>query len=178
MHSITEEQEAVNEELQSANEELMSSSEEAQSLNEELETSKEELQSSNEELLAANQELITLNETLQEAKEYAEAIIATIREPLLVLDQTLRIKTANQSYYKFFNTNPYEVEEKLLYEVGNRQWDMPVLRKLLETVLPQKSVFNDFEVTSTFSTIGERVLLLNGREITKSDGQEINFIGH
>ena len=172
MRSITEDQEAANEELQSANEELLSSSEEAQSLNEELETSKEELQSTNEELIVVNQELININEHLTETKNYAEAIIATIREPLLVLDKNLRVKTSNQSYFTAFNTKETEVEGKLIYELDNQRWDIPALRKLLETILPEKSVFNDFEITQTFSTIGERVMLLNAREITKAHGAE------
>jgi two-component system, chemotaxis family, CheB/CheR fusion protein len=172
MRSITEDQEAANEELQSANEELLSSSEEAQSLNEELETSKEELQSTNEELIVVNQELINLNEHLTEAKEYAEAIIATIREPLLVLDKNLCVKTANLSYYKEFNVKEKDVEGKLIYELDNQRWDTPALRKLLETILPEKSVFNDFVITQTFPTIGERVMLLNAREITKPCSSE------
>jgi two-component system, chemotaxis family, CheB/CheR fusion protein len=172
MRSITEDQEAANEELQSANEELLSSSEEAQSLNEELETSKEELQSTNEELIVVNQELLNLNEHLTGAKEYAEVIIATIREPLLVLDKNLRVKTANQSYYKAFNVKETEVEGKLIYELDNQRWDIPALRKLLETILPEKSVFNDLEITQTFSGIGRRIMLLNARELTKAQGSE------
>jgi two-component system, chemotaxis family, CheB/CheR fusion protein len=172
MHSISEYQETINEELQSANEELMSSSEETQSLNEELETSKEELQSTNEELMGANQELLDLNEHLTEAKDYAEAIIATIREPLLVIDKNLRVKTANQSYYRLFHTQESEVEGKLIYELDNKQWDIPTLRDLLETILPQKSMLTDFEITQTFSTIGERVMLLNARELTNAQGSE------
>ncbi len=172
MRSITEDQEAANEELQSANEELLSSSEEAQSLNEELETSKEELQSTNEELIVVNHELINLNEHLTETKNYAEAIIATIREPLLVLDKNLRVKTASHSYYEAFNIKETEVEGKLIYELDNQRWDIPALRKLLETILPEKSVFNDFEITQSFSTIGERIMLLNAREITKAHSTE------
>ena len=172
MRSITEDQEAANEELQSANEELLSSSEESQSLNEELESSKEELQSTNEELIVVNQELLNLNEHVTEAKNYAEAIIATIREPLLVLDKNLRVKTANQSYYKYFRTQQTEVEGKLIYELDNNQWDIPALRNLLETILPQKTVFNDFEINQAFSTIGDRILLLNGRELTKPNSSE------
>ncbi len=98
MRSITEDQEAVNEELQSANEELLSGSEELQSLNEELETSKEEIQSTNEELTTMNQELFDRNEQLNLSRLYAESIVATIREPLIVLDKDMRIKTANRAY--------------------------------------------------------------------------------
>ncbi len=172
MRSITEDQEAVNEELQSVNEELTSSSEETQSLNEELETSKEELQSTNEELIVVNQELLNLNEYVTEAKDYAEAIIATMRDPFLVLDKHLRIKAANQSYYKAFQVEKEDVEGMLIYELDSKCWNLPALRNLLEKILPQKSIFNDFEITQTFSAIGERILLLNAREIKKADHAE------
>ena len=172
MRSITEDQEAANEELQSANEELLSSSEELQSLNEELETGKEELQSTNEELTVVNQEMISLNEHVGAARNYAEAIIVNIREPLLVLDKNLRIKTANNAFYKTFRVNEQETEGVLIYDLGNKQWNIPALRKLLEKILPEKSMFNDFEVTHTFSTIGERVMLLNAREVINKNSQE------
>jgi two-component system CheB/CheR fusion protein len=172
MRSITEDQEAANEELQSANEELLSSSEELQSLNEELETGKEELQSTNEELMVINQEMISLNEQVTAARDYAEAIIVNIREPLLVLDKNLRIKTANNAFYKTFRVNEKETESVMIYDLGNKQWDIPELRTLLEKILPEKSVFNDFEVTHTFSSIGERIMLLNAREVINKNSLE------
>jgi two-component system, chemotaxis family, CheB/CheR fusion protein len=172
MRSITEDQEAANEELQSANEELLSSSEELQSLNEELETGKEELQSTNEELMVVNQEMISLNEQVTAAKDYAEAIIANMHEPLLVLDKNLRIKTANHAFYKTFRVNENETEAALIYNLGNKQWDIPELRTLLENILPEKSVFNNFEVTHTFSSIGERIMLLNAREVVNKKSSE------
>ncbi len=172
MRSITEDQEAVNEELQSDNEELLSTTEELQSLNEELETSKEELQSTNEELTVVNQEIVDLNEQVTEARNYAEAIVGTIREPLLILDKDLRVKTANSSYYRAFQVNEGETQGKLIYEVDNKQWNIPALRTLLENILPEKSTFRDFELVHTFSNIGERILLLNAREIRKEDDSE------
>jgi len=174
MRGITEDQEAVNEELQSANEELLSSSEELQSLNEELETSKEELQSTNEELTVVNHEMIGLNEQVTIARDYAEAIIGNIREPLLVMDKNLRIKTANSTFYKAFHVTELETEGVLIYDLGNKQWNIPELRLLLEKILPEKKAFNDFELTHTFSTIGKRVMLLNAREIfTKKSPEEL-----
>jgi len=172
MRSITEDQEAVNEELQSDNEELLSNSEELQSLNEELETSKEELQSTNEELTVVNQEIIGLNELLTEARDYAEGIVATIREPLLILDKDLRVKTANSSYYKTFQVDAADTEGKLIYEVDNQQWDIPALRRLLENILPEQSSFQDFEITHTFSTLGKKVMLLNASELQKEGSSE------
>lgn len=167
MRSITEEQEASNEELQSTNEELLSGNEELQSLNEELETSKEELQSINEELTIVNQELINLVDQLKEEKNYAQAIVETVHTPLLVLDENLLVKSANSAYYKTFRSYEAETKGRLIYEVGNEEWNNPVLQTLLENVLPEKQKFNDFEVTHTFLTIGERTMLINARELAK-----------
>ena len=172
MRSITEDQEAVNEELQSANEELLSGSEELQSLNEEMETSKEELQSTNEELTVVNQEMIGLNEQVSDARDYAEAIIATVREPILVLDNNLRVKSANSAFYKTFRVNERETEGKLIYELGDKQWNIPELRTLLEEILLHKTKIADYEVTHNFQNLGERVMLLNAREITREKIEE------
>ncbi|MBC7607484.1 MAG: PAS domain-containing protein, partial [Burkholderiales bacterium] len=172
MRSITEDQEASNEELQSANEELLSGSEELQSLNEELETSKEELQSTNEELTVLNHELSGLNEQITDARNYSESIIATLYQPLLVLDKHLRVKTANKAFYKTFKVNEQETEGLLIYDLGNRQWNIPELRTLLEEVLPQKKQISDFEVTHNFLSIGERIILLNALEITREKKEE------
>jgi two-component system CheB/CheR fusion protein len=165
MRSLIEEQEAANEQLQSANEEILSSNEELQSLNEELETSREEIQASNEELLVINQELTLRNTQLQEARTFAEAIVETVREPLLVLDTGLRVQSANRAFYDFFQTAPAQTEQCLLYELGNGQWDIPALRTLIEEILPTNHAFADYEVDHTFPGIGHKTMLLNARRI-------------
>ncbi|GGW42508.1 chemotaxis protein CheB [Arenibacter certesii] len=175
MRSITESQEAANEELQSANEELMSGSEELQSLNEEMETSKEELHSTNEELMVVHQETIGLNEQLTAARDYAESIVETVHEPLVVLDGDLRVKSANKAFYKTFEVNEKETEGKLIFQLGNKQWDIPTLRNLLLDVLPNESAFEGFEVTWNFPNIGERIMRLNGLEM-KLDKEEDKLI--
>jgi two-component system CheB/CheR fusion protein len=175
MRSISEEQEAVNEELQSSNEELQSSNEEMQSLNEELETSKEELQSTNEELTILNHELIDKQDLLNEARLYSEAIVATIREPLIVLDKNLRIRTANASFCRTFYLAEQEVIGKLFYEIGHHQWEDKKLRGLLEKVLPFNTRIENFEILITFPTIGERTMLFNALQMTnekKGDEKE------
>jgi len=178
MRSISEEQEAANEELQSANEELQSSNEEMQSLNEELETSKEELQSSNEELIIVNHELLDKHEQLNDARLYSDSIITTIRHPLIVLDTDLRIKTANTSFYKKFNTTEEETEGKLFYEIQNNQWDDKEMRSLLGKILQQKEQLSDFEIKLTFTALGERTMLLNGRQIVnESTAQKLILLG-
>jgi two-component system, chemotaxis family, CheB/CheR fusion protein len=165
MRLITAEQEVVNDELQTANEELLSGNEELQSLNEELETSKEELQSTNEELSS-------LNDEINSARQYAEAIVDTIREPVLVLDQDLRIKTANNAFYNSFRLDKKETEGILIYELGKKQWNIPALRTLLEEIMPKQSNFTDFEVRHYFPGAGERVLLLNALELKQGKEEE------
>ncbi len=172
MRSITEDQEAANEELQSANEELLSGSEELQSLNEELETSKEELQSTNEELTIINQEMIGLNEQIVAARIYAESIVANIREPLLVLDKHLRIKSANQAFYTTFRVKEQETEGTLIYDLRNKQWNLPELRTLLENILPDKSIITDFQLIFSFPDTGERIMRLNAREVINKGNSE------
>lgn len=172
LRSITEEQEVINEELQRTNEELLSRNEELQSLNEELETGKEELQSSNEELTVVNQEMISLNEQLIEARKYAEAIVSTVREPMLVLDKNLRVKMATTVFYKTFRVSERQTEGKLIYDIGEKQWDIPELHVLFEKILPEKSNYFGFEVSHDFPSIGRRTMLMNAREMTREGGAE------
>jgi two-component system CheB/CheR fusion protein len=170
--AIAQEHEAVTKELQSANEEVVSSNEELQTVNEELETSKEEIESANEELTTTNQELQTRNDLLNEAYGYSEALFATIHESMLVLDKNLRVKSANKTFYKIFNVNEEETEGVLLYDLGNKQWNIPRLRELLEDLLPKNTHFHDFEITHTFPLIGEKTMLLNARRIVQKTIQE------
>jgi two-component system CheB/CheR fusion protein len=173
MRSIVEEQEAANEELQSANEEIVSSNEELQSINEELETSKEELESSNEELMTINQELQVRNEQLAEAQDYTDAVISTIREAAIVLDNNLRVKVANRSFYRIFLGREEDTEGRLIYEFNNSQWNIPKLKEFLEDIIPRNTHFAGFELTHKFDGIGEKVLLLNGRKVTqRTNGQQ------
>jgi two-component system cell cycle sensor histidine kinase PleC len=107
-----------------------------------------------------------------EAREYAESMINTVREPLLVLDQDLRVVTASRSFYGVFMVNPRETVKQLIYDLGNKQWDIPKLRELLETILPQKTSFDNYEVEHDFTTIGRRIMLLNARQIQRASGKE------
>lgn len=172
MGSITAEQESAYEELQSAHEELQSSSEELQSLNEEIETSREEIQSSNEELLSVNVELNALNGQLIEERDYANGIIETIKEPLVVLDRSFRVRTANRSFYEVFRVEKKEAEGRLLHELGGKQWDIPMLRGLIDTVHAKKVSIVDLELSNELPGIGKRQILLNAREIVRGGGRE------
>jgi PAS domain S-box-containing protein len=100
-----------------------------------------------------------------EALAFAQSIIATVREPLVILDAGLRILSANRAFYQVFEVMPEETEGCLLYELGDRQWDIPELRKLLEDILPQNTSFNDYEVEHDFPRIGRMTMLLNARRI-------------
>ena len=171
MQSITEDQEAANEELQSANEELLSGSEELQSLNEELETSKEELQSTNEELITVNQELFDRNEQLNQARLYAEAIVTTIHEPLLVLNQDFKIISANKSFYKNFSITEEETIGKILFDLQNKHWNIPGLRSQLLRIQTENEKFLEWEITYTFPLAGKRTICFNAQPIQKENGE-------
>jgi two-component system CheB/CheR fusion protein len=116
-------------------------------------------------------ELTRLNQNLQDVRDYAENIIATLREPLLVLDASLKVVSANRAFYHTFKVNQVDTEGRLIYELGNGQWDIPALRTLLEKILPNKRALKDFEVTHTFETIGACTMRLNAREIKQAEGQ-------
>jgi len=97
--------------------------------------------------------------------EIHNRILGSIREPLIVLDPDLKVVTANHTFYQTFNVKPDETEGVLIYDLGNRQWDIPRLRELLEDILPQNTSFHDFEVEHTFETIGAKIMHLNARRI-------------
>ncbi len=105
----------------------------------------------------------------QEARSYAESIIETVREPLIVLDAHLRVETANRAFYKVFKVSPEDAKGKFIYGLGNRQWDIPKLRKLLEEIIPMNNQFQDFEIDHEFPIIGRRIMLLNARRIYRED---------
>ncbi len=107
-----------------------------------------------------------------ETSEFAESVINTVREPLIVLDQDLRVVTVSRSFYEFFKVKPEETVGQLIYDLGNRQWNIPKLRELLETILPQKTTFDNYEVEHDFTTIGRRIMLLNARQIQRVLGKE------
>lgn len=108
---------------------------------------------------------------IEDALVLAEGIIQTVREPLVVLDMDLRVKTANLSFYKTFHVTPQETEGRSLFALGNRQWDIPQLRELLEDILPRDTQFNDFKVDHHFEDIGLRSMVLNARQFRPVSGR-------
>ena len=114
------------------------------------------------------------NREREQTLSYAEGILGTMREPLLVLDKHLRVKSANEAFYRNFSITAKETEATLVFELKNRRWDTPELREALEKILPQKAAFNDLEITFDFPEIGSKVMLLNGRRLIQSEkGEEL-----
>ncbi len=150
--------------LQKANEGLLSGNEELRRLNKELESAKKELRNRNEEITTINEELIERNKQLNNSKRYTEEIFNTIHDPLIVLDKEFRVLRATGGFYKMFKVNEEATEGSFLYDLGNKQWDIPVLRKQLENVLPQKGYFKSLEVDHVFNTIGRRIMKLTASQ--------------
>ena len=120
-------------------------------------------------LAHSSNEMIT---KLKESQEFSENVINSVREPLIALDQDLRVVKVSRSFYEFFKVKPEETLGQLIYDLGNKQWDIPKLRELLETILPQKATFDNYEVEHDFTGIGRRVMLLNARQIQRGLGKE------
>ncbi len=110
---------------------------------------------------------------VEDIQNYAQNIVDTVREPLLILDAMLRVRSANRAFYQTFHVTPGETEGRLIYELGNGQWDIPDLRTLLEDIVPKSSVFEDFELEHTFPAIGRRVMLLNARKLQAGQHGEL-----
>lgn len=112
---------------------------------------------------------------LKEALNYAQAIMETMSDSLLVLDKELRVLSANKSFYQTFEVSVSDVENHLIYELGNRQWDLPGLRELLEEILPRKTYFDNFEVPFDFLKTDRSVMSFSARQIY-SQGREKQMI--
>ncbi|HEX8253845.1 MAG TPA: response regulator, partial [Thermoanaerobaculia bacterium] len=110
---------------------------------------------------------------LDQIQIYAQDVVDTVREPLLILDASLRVHSANRAFYQTFGVVAEDTEDRLVYELGNGQWDIPALRTLLEDVVPMSSVFNDFELEHDFPQIGRRVMLLNARKLRQRNHAEL-----
>jgi two-component system, cell cycle sensor histidine kinase PleC len=100
---------------------------------------------------------------------YIKTAVDVVHEPVLVLDQNLLVMAANESFYRIFQVEAKNTEQKNIYKLGNGQWDIPALRKLLENILPQNTFFKGFEVTHEFPSIGRKTMILNARQIHVKD---------
>jgi two-component system CheB/CheR fusion protein len=110
------------------------------------------------------------------ALDYFQNIVETVREPLVILDSDLRVTGASGSFYRAFSVTKEETEGRLIYELGDRQWDIPALRTLLEEILPERSQFEGFEVIHDFPRVGRRVILLNARQIISQENSATTIL--
>ena len=113
---------------------------------------------------------------LRYEKSYAERVIETVRHPLLVLDEHLRVLSSNIAFYETFHVEPGETAGRKIYELGNGQWDIPQLRTLLEEIIPKESAIEDFRVEHVFEGIGPKVMLVSGRRIQPTGGMPERFL--
>jgi two-component sensor histidine kinase len=102
---------------------------------------------------------------MEDTRAFAQAIVDTIREPLLVLDKDLRVLVASRSFYRAFQIGPQDMQGMLLHELGDGEWDIPALRTLLERVAPDDSIVEGFQVEHDFPRLGRRIMLLNARKV-------------
>lgn len=100
-----------------------------------------------------------------ESWTYIKTVVDVVREPILILDNSLCVLAANEAFYRLFQVEAKDTEKKLVYELGNGQWNIPALRKLLEDILPKNTFFKGFEVVHEFPFIGAKVMILNARQI-------------
>ncbi len=106
---------------------------------------------------------------VEDAQTLAEAIVNTIHDPLLVLDERFYVLSASRAFYETFHVDPAQTRGRLLYSLGDGQWDIPALRTLLETIIPTQAAMDDFEVEHDFPGLGRRIMLLNARQVVYAE---------
>ncbi len=173
LQAIMEANEAAQEELRTANEEVLSANEEFQSTNEELETAKEELQAANEELSTTNEELrhrnvelSQVNIELRKARDHSQAIVQTVRQPLVLLDADLRVRQANRAFHDTFAIANGDAEDALFLQLADGAWNTAGLGAALQRMLRDHVPFIAHDLTAHFPKIGERTLHIEARHLT------------
>jgi two-component system CheB/CheR fusion protein len=126
-------------------------------------------------LKTAYEKINTLNQDVQLAREYADNIVDTVRESLLILDKDLKVLSANRSFYKMFNTVSEKTVGRFIYDLDDKKWDIPQLRELLEEIIPRRNIFEDYEIEYDSINTGKKKLLLNARQIVHGE-KETKFI--
>ncbi len=101
----------------------------------------------------------------RESWTYIKTVVDVVREPVLILNKDFSVLAANEPFYETFQVEPIDTENKIVYELGNGQWNIPALRKLLEDILPKNTFFKGFEVAHDFPSIGRKIMILNARQI-------------
>ena len=115
---------------------------------------------------------INADELWQYAWTYIKTVVDTLREPFLILDKDLRVRSANRTFYHFFKVEQKDTEGKLVYNLGDGQWNIRKLKILLEDILPKNTFFEDFKVEHNFPQIGKRIIILNARRVHTLDLEE------
>jgi len=113
---------------------------------------------------------------IEDACALAQAIVDTVREPVLVFDKDLRVIAASRSFYSIFNVKPQDTQGRLLSELGNGQWDAPRIRLLLEKIIPEHGVMEGYEVEHDFPGVGHRTMRLNARQVFYEGGAETTIL--
>ena len=113
---------------------------------------------------------------VKDGQTLAEAIVDTVREPLVVLDRDLRVVAANRSFYQTFGVEPQTTLGRMFYELGNGEWNIPALRKLLEDIIPKHHTVEAYEVEHEFPTIGRRTMLLNARQVFDEEHPDLALL--
>ena len=115
-------------------------------------------------------------QTVAAARDYAEAIVSTVHAPVLILNADLSVRMTNEAFCSTFQVSSQESVGRLVYDLGNGQWNIPKLRELLEDILPRDTFFNNFEVTHDFKNLGQRTMLLNARMLKGSEGHSASIL--
>ncbi len=163
---------AANQQLRTYNQQLIATEQQIRATNQQLLATEQQLRAANQQLKASNLEIRQKEKEAVAAKEFVEDIISTLRESLLVLDEDFKVITANESFYKTFNTTPKDTLGHFIFEIGNKQWNIPVLKKLLFEILPDNSEIVDFEVKHLFDDIEQKTILINSRELIQEGGKK------
>ncbi len=106
-----------------------------------------------------------LKHVWEDSWAYIKTVVDIVREPILILDKNLQVMAANDSFYRTFQVEKKDTEGKVIYELGDGQWNISALRKLLEDILPKNTFFKGFEVEHNFPFVGRKVMILNARQI-------------
>jgi chemotaxis protein methyltransferase CheR len=120
--------------------------------------------------------MLSSTDNIHDAQILAQAIVNTIPEPFLVLDDTFHVLAASRSFYESFKVDPQQTRGCLLYDLGDGQWDIPALRVLLETIIPEKTAMDGFEVEHDFPGVGRKTMLLNARKVLYDDSPNATIL--
>ena len=172
MQQIAGEQEAIIEELQSANEEIVSNNEELRTVNEELETSKEEIEATNEELISSNKELQKRNEEVEALNNYSNSILATIPDPMLIVDRNMYIRSANEQFLHTFRLEEDDVVGRSLFRLDEGAWNIPEVKKIVQDIVRNKAGFKKMQLFHFFSRLGDKVLVFSAKLVPQRNKNE------